>query len=790
MPVTLTPSFALLTGSNYLKRTAADAYYTTNGFDELSVSVCIDPELVWSAGQSGTIISKHRTDNNQRQFRVTYNAANGLITVALWSNIASGTAACSRVTSVGLLTRGVFTFVFNGASLDLYINGVLRNGTLTGSVPATLGTNNEPLAIGAEETTGTPSNLWRGAVYMVALWNIALSGAEVATILTDGLIPAALEGGAYAPQIVCEHTNITQGASDKRVTGWNDLTGNLFHLTPDAVSGGLPFAQLAGGSLLLLSSYWNDSLLDQGNVGLGEGLSSTYTPAPPFQLWGPSDAPPTRASYRDGKHDFTMLIRARRIAGTLETLYLQLYGVELRYQSSSLEMFAIVGVDTTLTNQNVKVSYGIGIFPVEGLTVDIVVRFNAEEDDLDLFIGPVQYAKTPTASDSYYDGTTLTMSDEADFSVAALVPMVLPDAQVVTLLSQFKHVASSPLPFNVTKPGLFEPDHITDYVPDDAAIPAAVAPFNVSAALLLPLGTPFAAPTAGFPVPGLTPDVYAPAIPVPTALIDPLPVAISVTVDPLHEVTVIGEAGITDTNTIHWWEVETGPPTSDVSAVSLRYYTELFFLSRATDIRSFFIPSGMQWNGKRIRMVVMATEDPAQVWYSNWLTMTGDDFNNGGGAAMNYVIPVPVINTVSVNPATHEMFMDGTVGIITSDVIPNPPVDVWWEVEMSPGEFFAVVDQRLVASVPAPASIVDAFVIPFQTNFRGKYLQLVVRGTYSGQVVKSLPFFMADAGYDHGKFTPQPLPPGPGGFPAEVPAQGLGDIGVRIRRTLDFTTRR
>ena len=522
--VTPTPGFALLTGSNCLKRSTADALYATNGFGLLTVAFCIDPRLVWTAGQNGTIVGKHRTDNNQRQWRATYNAADGKITVELWDNASAVSPLCSRVTTVGVFVRTVFAFAYDGAgTLNLYINGVLSNGTLTGAIPAALPNTTEPVAVGADATSSTPLNLWRGAVYAIGIWNLTLSGAQIATIIRDGLIPAPLQLIGLAPQIILEHTGLNQTIT-RLLSTWTDATVYARHLSPAAASGTLPFCQLAVGGSLLRSNLWNDALIDLGDIALGEGLTSTYTSSSPFRMWAPGLAAPSRPSHRDGKHDFTLLIRSQRVATTTDTIFIQTHGIELRYLLSSREMYAIVGTDSTLTSQNKKFSFGVNIFPVEGLTVDIVLRYNGESDECDFFIGQTQFARVQSATSSYYAGTTITLADRAHFAIAAFVPMALSDLQVSAFLATVSQLVYSSLVTNLSKPGHLSPTYDVDSL---IVAPVSTAP--------LPLGSDASISYSpqGLVVPqlqatqiGSLPDPYtvsevAPVVPPPPPCIDP-----------------------------------------------------------------------------------------------------------------------------------------------------------------------------------------------------------------------------------------------------------------------------
>ena len=158
------------------------------------------------------VFSKFRSSNNQRQFKIEYDQSTNRFTVSLWDDPTAASPLCSRQWSTTVVGRVVLTFVYDGAvpSLDCYLDGVLNNGTLTGTVPATIANGTEPIAVGAENTSGTPVNLWRGSLHMLAVWNFALTAGEVATIGFAGLIPAPLKVIGYAPQILCEHTGVTQ----------------------------------------------------------------------------------------------------------------------------------------------------------------------------------------------------------------------------------------------------------------------------------------------------------------------------------------------------------------------------------------------------------------------------------------------------------------------------------------------------------------------------------------------------------------------------------------------------
>lgn len=780
------PAFALLTGTNYIVRSVSDAIFATNGFGKLTVALVVDPRTVWSAGQTGVVLSKFRSSNNQRQFKIEYDQSTNRFTVSLWDDPTAASPLCSRQWSTPVVSRVVLCFVYDGAgpTLDCYADGALDNGTLTGTVPATIANGTEPIAVGVENSTGTPVNLWRGSLHMLAVWNIALTSVEVATIGYAGLIPAPLKVIGYAPQILCEHTGVVQQTLSNLISQFTDTSTFARHFTGAAASGAVPFAQQDSGGRLLVANDWGDSLNDLGF--LVQGLTSTYTSAPPFALWGVSLTPPQRPNYRADKHDFTLFLRARRVAGTVESIFIQIYGVQLRYVLASKEMYADVGDDPGSNNK--KISFGINLFAVEGVTADLVIRYNAKESELDFFIGTTKYAKSQTLTAAKYIGTTLILAANSDFSRSLMIPQCISDAQVLQLqaLIQQQVFSFGPETFPFNTFGKVEQPY---YAPEQVDQPAPPAPFGLEA--VPQQFSEFKTPV--LPTSGGTFDPYG-VIDLPTRVFDnPNPVAVSVTVDGLYVVTATVLAGATNADpTISWWEVEltVGGP---VVVSTLLVLGSFFFSGRNNDVRNFAIPVGQNWNGLRVRAIIRAASDVSQVWYSNYLTMTGPAFDNSGGAfnAPLYSIPTPVINTVSIDPGTHQMTMQGTIGPITSDLLPFPPVDVWWEVEIRPGEYVGIIDVHHRTSTPLSIGINDTFFLPLGTNFRGKPIRLVVAARYDyNQRVQSAQFVMTDDAYDYNLFTPQPLPPGPGHGPAEPPTVGLPGTGVRSKRTLDFTTRR
>lgn len=786
MPATPSPALVQLTGQNFLRRTVDDAIYATNGLTALSVVIVLDPRITYFTGVSGTLVAKHNATGDQRQWRLVYDQATAIATIELYDAPGPGAVLCSRAASVAVTRRQIIGFTYNGTVLDIYVDGVLANGALTGSVPATLAASTAGIGIGAEAVNTTPVQVWRGAIYAVGIWNFALSGADHATVLKDGVIPPALLAGGYAPMLAFQGSGIVQVADSIRLASWTDVSGNGRTLTPHMTAGEHPPCLLAAGGRLFLANRWDASLNDTGDLVLGQGLSSTYTLTPPYRVWGVSFSLPTRANYRGEKHDFTVMMLARRVLGTTDSILIRIYGVQLQYTLSSQEMFAFVGNDAGAGNK--RVSFGTGLFPVEGIAADFILRYNAADDTVDFFIGSTMFAQSESATASKYVGTDLLLSDRADFSTAVIVPRCLSDAQVTQLRLTSQQQAHSSLPGTFAGGLIPHPLYANLEEAEVVAVPAPLTEETVDQSF-----AGFALPdVGGFAQLGGISNPYGISEAPARRYGDPVPIILTVIADVSKVITVTAEAGPTDASpTVHWYEVELA--TGGLfNAVGPRYLGTFFFTERYEDVRNIQIPIGQDWNGLRIRMAVQAVLDGSQFWFSPWVVMNGFNFDNSGGLIFpTYVFPTPVINTVSIHPDTRVVTLEGVVGEVTSDLIANPAVEIWWEVAITPGEYVAVIDTRSVASIVTPLTVQDTFVLPAGTNIRGKPMRLVVSGRYDrNQRVQSVPFLLDDAAWDYSIFSPQPLPPGPALAPGERPPVGLVGPGVRNKRTLDFTTRR
>lgn len=109
---------------------------------------------------------------------------------------------------------------------------------------------------------------------------------------------------------------------------------------------------------------------------------------------------------------------------------------------------------------------------------------------------------------------------------------------------------------------------------------------------------------------------------------NPLPTIVSVTADIAHNVVAIGNAGPTDAGSVRsWWEVEIESGNTE-TLIRIDEQDNNFSLNH-DHIDTFTIPDGLNFDGKRIRFVIQSQIDTDQIWYSLFVRMDGDGFDNG-----------------------------------------------------------------------------------------------------------------------------------------------------------------
>lgn len=420
------PSYILLRGTQYLKRSANDT--SLNPTTALTVSVTIDPEAFGTV-QDGTIAGKFRSDNNQRGWKVEYISASGLAKFTVFG-AGDGSIYLARQNATAFYTRTNVTFVLSSGAISCYLNGATDNGTATSAGSWTTAyASTEVFAMGADGSSngGGAANLWKGTISMVAVLTYGASSGDVSGQDASGSLNATLAGQASL-QAYWRAQDITSDSSNNYAT-WVDNKSSL-GLTEVINSGVLKVkAQQDTGTAILAMNQWDANLSD---VALGsQGLTSTYTLSSPYRLWGSGLQEPQIASgYRSKRGDFTIVIRARKVTGRTTANIFRKRGIFMQYVLSSKEMYCIVG-DDNVGSTNKRISWGFNLFPVEGLDAVYVLRHNAVEKDVDLFINQVKYTQVTNVSSSSNETTTgFFVAESCDWLSALVTPACLSDAQV------------------------------------------------------------------------------------------------------------------------------------------------------------------------------------------------------------------------------------------------------------------------------------------------------------------------------------------------------------------------
>ncbi len=471
MATTASPNYVVLRGaSHYLRRASNDTSLDPLS-NALTVSVTIDPEAAGTV-TNGTIAGKYRTDNNQRGWRVEYVASTQKVKCTVYG-LGDGSISIARETNTVVTYRRNITFTFgliNG--LHAYLDGAADDGTSTVvGVLASLVSSTEPLGVGVDSFSGTPANVWKGSIYMIAVAQVEATAGNVSGMAGDGLLNAALAGLANLTAY-WRHLDIATNPANV-FTAWVDNKSSLALTATGTVLG-----QQASGTAILTFDLW-DANLSQLAFG-SSGLSSTYSLSAPYRLWGAGlNEPQITTSYRSYRGDFTAVIRARRVAGRSTSNIFRKRGIFMQYILSSQELYIIVG-DDNVGSTNKRISWGVKLFPVEGIDAVFVLRYNAVDKDADLFINQIAYAHTANISTPSNELTTgLFLGESTDWQSCAITYACLSDAQVDTFVLG---LAQNAYPVGVTGTALVD---YLDYARDPsaeadlAAIGALTADANV-----------------------------------------------------------------------------------------------------------------------------------------------------------------------------------------------------------------------------------------------------------------------------------------------------------------------
>ncbi|MCX8194903.1 MAG: LamG domain-containing protein, partial [Candidatus Micrarchaeota archaeon] len=145
-----------------------------NGASQFTFSVWINPSAL---GNWRGIISKYINDSNVTALQIHSDGS-------VYFDIDSGNNV-NGYTSGGLITAGNWhhlALVFNGSGatnadkVKIYVNGVQRSLTFSGTLPSATVSNNAPLTIGGLNSS---LNLYTGLIDEVKIWNRSLNADEI-----------------------------------------------------------------------------------------------------------------------------------------------------------------------------------------------------------------------------------------------------------------------------------------------------------------------------------------------------------------------------------------------------------------------------------------------------------------------------------------------------------------------------------------------------------------------------------------------------------------------------------
>lgn len=191
---------------------------------------------VWCApddGQTGTtslLFSKGYTSGARSYY--AYQGSDGRIDFIVSSN---GTTVAARSSSFlfpnGATQKTHVVLVYNpSTNLDIYINGVLSNGALSGSIPSSIYDTATNLSIGS---TDVPGNYFDGFLDQLNINAKALTADEIKYMYEHGLAAhrnhTAIDGASNANGL-----QLLQGASTSQVNALaTDKTGDVYIGTQD-----------------------------------------------------------------------------------------------------------------------------------------------------------------------------------------------------------------------------------------------------------------------------------------------------------------------------------------------------------------------------------------------------------------------------------------------------------------------------------------------------------------------------------------------------------------------------
>lgn len=658
------PALVHFDGTNFIKRSVGSGTGDNDlhGQAAFTAAIVFDPELI-HLGQSCTVVAKDN-GSTQRAWRVEWDATTGNATVTVCAS-ANGTNRSSRTTTAVIRTRSILAFTWDSTNLHLYVNGTLGEGAQTDvGTPGAMATCTEPLSFGAHNPSGGGTNPMKGAVYMLAVFNVALSGVNVAKIGADCSMTEDIRTSANL-RVIWHPDQVASNLTHAQFYTWVDQKYGL-GLFPGFVSGGnlpdiIPSSPLGPRCR---RNIWDINFVDTGVRP--QNLTSTYalsSSQPIRRLYtGAATVPNVAAgsNWRRFKNDVTILLSAYKQIGTTTVVVARCYGFELLYNQITFTLFANVGVDVSATLQNTRYTFPIGGIPGfgEGQTVTAVVRYNSSADRVDVIVNGVTLQGATSATNSFSNGTGLTLSDQLDYIRAVALPASLSDSSVADIFNAFNPAGDSfndgqyyrSLP-NGFQDGLSQlyPNYFYEFPTNPDPPPAIGLPEFDSVPMneiLLPSlldGTEYLQfPYVDEPYPVREGETLQAGTEVDVIYGDPLPSVVSVTTTVTHQVTAIANAGPTDAGqVISWWEIEY-EDGNDETFIQIDYNLDNDFSTNRTQTDTFTIPLGLDYRLKRIRFVIQAVADAAQIWKSLYIRLPNDDaFDNNPPDTV--IVPGPEI---------------------------------------------------------------------------------------------------------------------------------------------------
>jgi hypothetical protein len=144
----------------------------------MTISAWINPDNADSTHRNVAI----KWGEGTRQYFFARDAGNKM---SVWLSPDGSTGNLGIRQSSSTITANVWTHVVMtytpGTSINIYINGALNNGTLTGTVPGSLFNGGAPMYLGPY-----PDQTWKGMMDEVGIWNRALSAGEISNLYNGG----------------------------------------------------------------------------------------------------------------------------------------------------------------------------------------------------------------------------------------------------------------------------------------------------------------------------------------------------------------------------------------------------------------------------------------------------------------------------------------------------------------------------------------------------------------------------------------------------------------------------